>query len=158
MLLVAMRAVLPLAAPAVWRGCVAWQRSIPIIVGFVRASKRAKQLTSKGHDAAAQQVWDTQHRLASEQLYQLLVTVGGFYMKLGQILATKSDMLPPVYTDSLSRLLDELPPAPFKSVVKTLQRELLLGRSLHEVFSEFECEPLACATIAQVTCRSASCT
>lgn len=47
---------------------------------------------------------------------QALVDLKGFYMKLGQILATKTDMLPLPYTRSFSGLLDDLPPVPFAKV------------------------------------------
>ncbi|EFJ47150.1 hypothetical protein VOLCADRAFT_34029, partial [Volvox carteri f. nagariensis] len=72
----------------------------------------------------------------------------GFYLKLGQILASKTDMLPQPYTESLSRLLDRLPPAPFRVVRRTIQAEL--DAPLEALFRELDPFPLASATIAQV--------
>ncbi|PNH06145.1 hypothetical protein TSOC_007514, partial [Tetrabaena socialis] len=72
----------------------------------------------------------------------------GFYLKLGQILAAKTDMLPAPYTESLSRLLDRLPPAPYGSICRTIRAEL--GDRPERLFRELDPFPLASATIAQV--------
>ncbi len=72
----------------------------------------------------------------------------GFYVKLAQILATKTDMLPGVYTSSLQRLMDRLPPAPWAQVKRVLEREL--RRPVHELFVDIDTVPIASATVAQV--------
>ncbi len=75
----------------------------------------------------------------------------GFYLKLGQILACKTDMLPGPYTESLSRLLDRLPPVPYSAVRRTIRAEL--GVSPEVLFRDVDPFPLASATIAQVRHR-----
>jgi aarF domain-containing kinase len=62
------------------------------------------------------ELWEEQHECAAGQIFEVFSDLKGFYLKLGQILATKTDMLPAPYTSSLSRLLDKLPPMPFKRV------------------------------------------
>jgi ubiquinone biosynthesis protein len=70
------------------------------------------------------------------------------YVQLGQILAAKSDMLPPEYTSALSALYDSMPPAPFEAIQGTMQQELKAPVQRH--FAALDPEPLATASIAQV--------
>lgn len=75
-------------------------------------------------------------------------TCGGAYVKLGQLLATRYDLLRPGYTEELGNLLDSLPPIPTARVTQVVDREL--GRPHTEVFASFEARPLATASLAQV--------
>jgi len=74
--------------------------------------------------------------------------LGPTFIKLGQILSTRSDLLPAEYTEELKRLQDDVPPAPWESVRALLQEEL--GRPPEEVFATFDQVPLAAASIGQV--------
>lgn len=76
-------------------------------------------------------------------------TRAGFYLKLGQILATKTDMLPKPYTDSLLRLLDKMPPMAFARVKRSVQREL--RAPVDRAFDSIDTFPLASATVAQAS-------
>ncbi|QUQ66346.1 ABC1 kinase family protein [Kutzneria sp. CA-103260] len=73
---------------------------------------------------------------------------GVTFVKLGQILSTRRDLLPPEFVAELSRLRDRVTPAPWDQVEAVLAEEL--GRPVAEVFAEFDREPLAAASIAQV--------
>src|SRR5215210_1899956 len=53
-----------------------------------------------------------------------LVDLGPAYIKLGQVLSTRPDLLPRPYIDELERLQDDVPPMPFAQVEKTLEEEL----------------------------------
>jgi len=75
-------------------------------------------------------------------------TCGGGYVKLGQLLATRYDLLRPGYTEELGNLLDSLPPVPTARLTQVIDREL--GRPHTEVFAAFEARPLATASLAQV--------
>lgn len=75
-------------------------------------------------------------------------TCGGGYVKLGQLLATRYDLLRPGYTEELGVLLDSLPPVPTARITQVIDREL--GRPHAEVFAAFEPRPLATASLAQV--------
>jgi ubiquinone biosynthesis protein len=75
-------------------------------------------------------------------------TCGGAYVKLGQLLATRYDLLRPGYTEELGNLLDSLPPIPTARVTQVIDHEL--GRPHAEVFASFEARPLATASLAQV--------
>ena len=69
------------------------------------------------------------------------------FVKLGQVLSTRADLLPAGVVAELSRLQDQVAPAPPDAVRALLEVEL--GRPLAEVFAEFDPEPIAAASIAQ---------
>ena len=79
-------------------------------------------------------------RLALEEL-------GTTFIKLGQILSTRADLLPPEYLVELTKLQDAAPPVPFAAIQKTLVAEL--GQPIETVFAQFNPEPLAAASIGQ---------
>ncbi len=78
----------------------------------------------------------------------LAVDLGGVWIKLGQFLSSRVDLLPPEVIAELSGLQDAVPPEPTPVVLARLEREL--GRPLHAVFEEFEPEPVAAASFGQV--------
>jgi ubiquinone biosynthesis protein len=80
-------------------------------------------------------------RMAIEEL-------GTSFVKLGQILSTRADLLPPAFTKELSKLQSSLKPLPVEMMKKVISTEL--GRSTEEVFSSFDSEPLGVASIGQV--------
>src|SRR6516162_9697294 len=80
-------------------------------------------------------------RLAFEQL-------GPTFVKLGQMLSTREDLLPPAWTTELARLHSKVAPVPFDDLLP--QVELALGCSPFEVFASLEREPYAAASIAQI--------
>ncbi|MGW7299320.1 ABC1 kinase family protein [Streptomyces sp. NPDC054829] len=73
---------------------------------------------------------------------------GGAMIKLGQVLSTRRDLLPPHFIDEFSRLQSAVPPAPWPEVEAVLRKEL--GRPVFEVFESIEHRPLAAASVAQV--------
>jgi ubiquinone biosynthesis protein len=77
-----------------------------------------------------------------------LEAIGPTFIKLGQLLSTRADLLPPAYLDALARLQDEVEPFPFADVERTVQEEL--GVRLSKAFSDFEREPIAAASLGQV--------
>jgi ubiquinone biosynthesis protein len=77
-----------------------------------------------------------------------LEEAGGAFVKLGQILSTRPDLLPADVIDELARLQDDVAPAPRDDVDAVLAAEL--GETPQRVFAEFAADPLAAASIAQV--------
>jgi hypothetical protein len=77
---------------------------------------RSKRALLSKRPEHAQDLWNAQHEEASGRIFDILCDLRGFYLKLGQILATKTEMLPEPYTNSLRRLLDKMPPVHFKKV------------------------------------------
>ena len=86
-------------------------------------------------------------RLLAQKLRQSLVELGPTFVKLGQVLSTRPDLLPPVYIEELERLQDKVEAMPNTELMKQLLSEL--GHP-DEVFAEFSPEPLAAASIGQV--------
>lgn len=74
--------------------------------------------------------------------------LGPTFVKLGQILSTRPDLLPEAYTTELAQLRDHVKPFPFAEVEAILAEEY--GRPASEVFAAIEAEPLASASISQV--------
>lgn len=85
---------------------------------------------------------------APEHLRQALEELGATFIKLGQILSTRDDLLPSAYQAELARLQDQVVPLPGNTIEEIVQAEL--GRPLQEVFASFDHHPLAAASIGQV--------
>ena len=79
-------------------------------------------------------------RLALEEL-------GPTFVKLGQLLSTRPDLLPPAYIAEFSKLQDAAPPVPAEAIRRTIREEL--GADPEELFASFEWTPLASASIGQ---------
>src|SRR5207253_851646 len=85
---------------------------------------------------------------APEELARDLERPGPTFVKLGQVLSTRADLLPDPYLSALARLQDSVGPIPFADVEKTLHEEL--GARTSKAFREFDPAPLAAASLAQV--------
>jgi ubiquinone biosynthesis protein len=83
-----------------------------------------------------------------ERVRMAFERLGVTYLKLGQFLAMRFDILPAEVCRELARLFDEVPPMALRDVRRTIEEEL--GASPEVIFDEFENEPLAAASIAQV--------
>ena len=77
-----------------------------------------------------------------------LVELGPAYIKLGQVLSTRPDLLPQPYIDELEHLQDDVPPMPFEVVEKTIEEEL--RARISKLFESFEPDPLGSASLGQV--------
>ncbi|HEX8847906.1 MAG TPA: AarF/UbiB family protein [Gemmatimonadaceae bacterium] len=77
-----------------------------------------------------------------------LVELGPAYIKLGQVLSTRPDLLPEPFVRELDRLQDDVGPIPFEDVEQTLQEEF--GARVSKLFGSFEEEPLGTASLGQV--------
>jgi ubiquinone biosynthesis protein len=80
-------------------------------------------------------------RMALEEL-------GPTYIKLGQVLSTRPDLIPVEFIEELSKLQDSVPPFPFADAEIIIQREL--GAPSSDVFDHIDIEPAASASIGQV--------
>jgi predicted unusual protein kinase regulating ubiquinone biosynthesis (AarF/ABC1/UbiB family) len=77
-----------------------------------------------------------------------LEALGPTFIKLGQFLSTRADLLPPPYLEALARLQDDLEPFPYADVERIVQDELCVR--LSKAFVEFNPEPIAAASLGQV--------
>ncbi|HEX7182104.1 MAG TPA: AarF/ABC1/UbiB kinase family protein [Thermoanaerobaculia bacterium] len=83
-----------------------------------------------------------------EQLAHDLEALGPTFIKLGQLLSTRSDLLPQPYLDALARLQDKIAPFSFAEVEKIVSEEI--GVRLSKAFQDFDNVPLAAASLGQV--------
>ena len=110
-------------------GASAMERWIPFNRRLVRYAHRGRAISTAEH-----------LRLAFEDL-------GPTFIKLGQVLSTRADLLPPAYVAELSRLQDSLSPVPADVVREMIEQEL--GGSVDDHFASFDLTPLATASIGQ---------
>ncbi len=80
-------------------------------------------------------------------LREKMIEQRGVFIKIGQFLSSRVDLLPVEYTDELSKLQDQVPPAPYDEIARRVEEEL---GSLDSVFSSFDREPIASASLGQV--------
>src|SRR5206468_12058283 len=81
----------------------------------------------------------------AEEFRRALEDLGTTYIKLGQLLSSRPDLLPDVYIEELGKLVDEVPPVPFSEIQRVIAEELPA-----DVFVRIDPEPLAPASIAQI--------
>ncbi|MCV3216616.1 AarF/ABC1/UbiB kinase family protein [Plectonema radiosum NIES-515] len=82
------------------------------------------------------------------QLRELLTRLGPAYIKIGQALSTRPDLVPPVYLEELTKLQDQLPAFPNEIAYQFIQEEL--GALPEEIYSELSPQPIAAASLGQV--------
>lgn len=90
---------------------------------------------------------ETQRRRAI-RLREILTQLGPAFIKVGQALSTRPDLLPPLYLDELTRLQDQLPPFDNELAYRFIEEEL--GNSPDEIYAELTKEPIAAASLGQV--------
>ncbi|WP_395716872.1 ABC1 kinase family protein [Prosthecobacter sp.] len=109
--------------------------------GFQYAWLQDRLKSSDGHALIGDVTTAARVRMA-------LTELGTTFIKLGQMLSTRSDLLGPELTDELAQLQCSVPADSAEIARTTIEKEL--GRPVHEMFSEFDDTPLAAASIAQV--------
>jgi predicted unusual protein kinase regulating ubiquinone biosynthesis (AarF/ABC1/UbiB family) len=82
---------------------------------------------------------------AAARFRQTLEELGTTFVKLGQLLSSRPDLLPDVYIDELGKLVDDVPPVPYAEIREVIEREVGLDQ-----FTTIEEEPLASASIGQI--------
>ncbi|KPK66842.1 MAG: hypothetical protein AMS21_00055 [Gemmatimonas sp. SG8_38_2] len=88
------------------------------------------------------------HAKNAQRFTDLCVSHGGGFLKVGQLLSSRPDLLPPAWIGALSILQDEVPPEDEERIVALLETEI--GAPLDEAFRDFERTPIASASIGQV--------
>lgn len=109
-------------------------------VGFEKLLGRGLKLI--GHDA------DLIHLPQSVRLRMALEELGPTFVKMGQILSTRPDLIPGDWAAEFAKLQDDVPPVPFDQIEKTLDEQYPDGRS--SVFESVDSDELAAGSIAQV--------
>ena len=131
-------------------------RSIGRLIGIARTLRRHDVLTPlREAEFKAGPAWAL-HLFASgkgtgrpgERLTRALTELGPSFIKLGQVLSTRADLIGTTMAEDLSALQDRLPPFSAHEAKATVEAEL--GRPLDQLFADFEDDPISAASIAQV--------
>ncbi|OSP09799.1 hypothetical protein B9H04_04565 [Halorubrum ezzemoulense DSM 17463] len=126
---------------AYWRFVVVLRQFSPLIVAYWR-DRRRYFLFGGSREVDA----ETQRERAAV-LLDILLTLGPTFIKLGQILSTRPDLLPPAYIEVLEGLQDDVPPAPWEESRVVLEDEF---GPVDETFDDFDRDPISGASLGQV--------
>jgi predicted unusual protein kinase regulating ubiquinone biosynthesis (AarF/ABC1/UbiB family) len=118
-----------------------WSRAIVIFWTFLTflMTLWCDRITRRGESKQAKR---------AEQLRQILTTLGPAYIKIGQALSTRPDLVPPHYLEELTKLQDQLPPFPNEVAFQFIQEEL--GDRPENIYAELSSDPVAAASLGQV--------
>jgi ubiquinone biosynthesis protein len=86
--------------------------------------------------------------LSPRRIRLILEELGPSFVKLGQLMSTRADIFPPDYIEELRKLQDRVPPIPYTEIEKVIEEEL--KQPVAEIFSDFDKEAFAAASVAQV--------
>jgi predicted unusual protein kinase regulating ubiquinone biosynthesis (AarF/ABC1/UbiB family) len=113
---------------------------------FDRSIRVLRLVVFRGAEGSARK----EARLAKQAVWlrENLVDLGPTFIKIGQALGTRADLLPLAYVKELATLQDQVPP--FESATAFARIESELGRPLHECYPEIDSEPIASASLGQV--------
>ena len=117
-----------------------WSRFLAIVLPFIRFGVGLWWDRRWGRKS-------NQQRRAA-QLRQILTNLGPAYIKVGQALSTRPDLVPPTYLEELTRLQDALPPFPNEVAYQFIEEEL--GAPPDEIYAELSPKPIAAASLGQV--------
>lgn len=87
-------------------------------------------------------------RRAAVAAREAFIELGPTYVKLAQVIGSSPGLFPEVLSDELRLLLDQVPPAPYQAIAQVIREDL--GAAPLELYDEFDPEPLASASVAQV--------
>jgi aarF domain-containing kinase len=127
-----------------------------VFVEYKFAKRKAKKMQSSlglsdeqaEDDPSIQEFWNKIHQRNAIQLTDKIKKLEGFWVKVGQYLSSRADVMPKEYLSELASLQDSMPPKPFKEIMSTIQEELTQDEQSRIVFIDEE--PLSTASLAQV--------
>jgi predicted unusual protein kinase regulating ubiquinone biosynthesis (AarF/ABC1/UbiB family) len=126
---------------AYWRFVlVAWQ-FLPLAIAYARDRRRYLLVGGR------REVTPAQRRQRAESLLEKLLTLGPTFIKLGQLLSTRPDILPPEYVEEFAKLQDRVPPAAWHDARTVVEDEL---GPVNDRFDEFDTEAISGASLGQV--------
>ncbi|MFC6824230.1 ABC1 kinase family protein [Halopelagius fulvigenes] len=126
---------------AYWRFLVVVYQFFPLIVAYARDRRRFFLF------GGSRSVTPDMRVRRAGILLDSLLTLGPTFIKLGQLLSTRPDILPPEYIEVLSSLQDDVPPAPWEESSQVLEAEL---GPVSEAFDVFDPDPISGASLGQV--------
>ncbi|CAM9980398.1 unnamed protein product [Pylaiella littoralis] len=115
---------------------------------FIFVLKMTQKFTQGMSLDDSAKTWEDTHKLLAPYVYRSILDIAGMWVKTGQYLSSRADVMPQPYIDELCKLQDSVPASPFDEVDQTVKEQL--GRPLSELFATVEREALASASVAQV--------
>ena len=135
----------PWASPqGLLRSVLFWRKALPLLI---RYRIEARLLDSETDPEAIERRWNRLHEKCAPQLLDLILHLKGFYVKVGQVASSRSDIVPAPIRERLAVLQDRVPPMPVEQVRRIIEREL--GCPPDAVFAELDPTPLGSASIGQ---------
>ncbi|MFT3842878.1 MAG: AarF/ABC1/UbiB kinase family protein [Myxococcaceae bacterium] len=116
--------------------------------GFADLVERGGVWAALGRKETVEQTPEARQASTAARFRALLNELGPTFIKLGQVLSTRADMLPAAFIDELATLQDQVPPFPIEQVRE--QFKTSFHKPLEDLFKSFEPTPIAAASIAQV--------
>ena len=114
---------------------------LPLAIAYARDRRRYLLVGS------SRRVTPEQRRQRAQVLLETLLTLGPTFIKLGQLLSTRPDVLPPEYVEEFSKLQDRVPPADWERAREVVESEI---GPVSEAFSDFNTESISGASLGQV--------
>jgi ubiquinone biosynthesis protein len=119
------------------------------LLASIASSYRAHAITAAFvPERTAQAQLERLHERSARRFVDASLRHGGAFLKVGQLLSSRIDLLPPVWAQQLTQLQDGVPPAPWDEIRAIVECDL--GAPLDTLFESFDPEPVAAASIAQV--------
>jgi len=119
---------------------------VQLSVAFDRFIRVLRYLVFRGAEGSEKK--SARLKKQASWLRESLISLGPTFIKIGQALGTRADLLPLEYVKELARLQDQVPPFPTAEAFAIIESEL--SRSLHECYPEIDSEPIAAASLGQV--------
>ncbi|MEM2856638.1 MAG: AarF/ABC1/UbiB kinase family protein [Candidatus Nitrosocaldaceae archaeon] len=129
------------ANASIWRIVNIIFRLLPIIIRFKK--DRKKWIRKEGKS-----INEKSMRKNAKRATETFISLGPSFIKLGQWLSTRADLLPQPWMEELSKLQDDVPPAPFTEVKPIIEKSL--GMSIEDAFSSFDTNCISGASLGQV--------
>ena len=126
---------------AYWRFVLVAYRFLPLLLAYLRDRNRFL-FFGRGREVNSEE-----RRRRAQSLLQTLLTLGPTFIKLGQLLSTRPDVLPPEYVEELEELQDRVPPADWVAAREIVEEDL---GPIDARFSEFDTEAISGASLGQV--------
>jgi ubiquinone biosynthesis protein len=115
---------------------------------FLEAHKLTDLLPGRSAEARLAAVYEEGSSARGQHLRELLDELGPTFVKFGQLLSTRPDVVPPDIISELRALQDDVRPFPFEQAERVIEEDL--GNSIERLFVEFDPTPVAAASIGQV--------
>ncbi|XP_038896599.1 aarF domain-containing protein kinase 1-like [Benincasa hispida] len=128
----------------IYGGCNPVIPEISVVAVGEALQKREKWISKSKNPA----LWEEAHERNAKRALSLMIELEGLWVKFGQYLSTRADVVPDAYIRVLKQLQDSLSPRPLQEFRQTIHKEL--GKRITDIFANFVEAPLVTASIAQV--------